>query len=113
MKYLTIIAVLTAGIGIVGAGHAAPKAAAKKIPVSIVVQNDRSVELTQMALAAAGAETVVVASLKKPLPAGKKTSFGVKGLKSCLVSISAVFGDDGSADTEMDICKDKTVRFTD
>lgn len=115
VKHLTVISVLIAGICIVAStSFAAPtKKARQKIPAAITVQNDRAVELKSLTIAAAGAETKPVASLAKPLAAGKKTTLSLKGLKSCLVSVAAVFGDDGDADSEMDICKDRTVRFVD
>ena len=115
VKHLTFISVLIVGICIIAStSFAAPaKKTRQKIPAAIIVQNDRAVELRSMTLAAAGAEAKPLASLAKPLAAGKKMTLSVKGLKSCRVSIAATFGDDGDADTEMDICKDRTVRFVD
>ena len=115
MRHLTVVSVLIAGICLIAStGFAAPrKAKASKIPAAVIIENARSVELRSMALAAAGAETKTIASIKKPIPPGKKVTLSVKGLKSCLVSVSGTFGDDGDADTETDICKDKLIRFTD
>jgi len=95
-----------------GSALAAPrKAKAKpmKIPATIVVENRRSVELLNLSIAPSDAEDKVLATLKKPLGAGKKTVVSLKGLKSCSVMVAGTFADDGDASGEIDVCREKSI----
>jgi hypothetical protein len=54
------------------------------------------------------------AKLTKPLAPKARASLKMPKLKSCTVSVSAVFEGEGQVDIgNFDICKDKTIRFTD
>jgi hypothetical protein len=54
------------------------------------------------------------AKLAKPLAAKAKASLRLPKLKECMVHVAAVFEGEGQVDIgDFDICKDKTIRFTD
>lgn len=53
------------------------------------------------------------ASLSKPIAPKKKATLKLPAFKSCMVSVSATFEGQGTAEaSELDICKEKAVRFT-
>ncbi len=117
MRNLAVASVLIAGILIAaGASFAAPKAKAsskKKIPGTILVENRRSAELTNLSIYAAGADDKALSSIRKPLPAGKKIALSLKGLKACMVTISGTFSDESDASGEVDVCAEKSIRLVD
>jgi hypothetical protein len=54
------------------------------------------------------------ATLSKPLAPKAKTTLKLPKLKGCMVSVAATFEGEGQVDIgEFDICKEKTIRFTD
>ena len=56
----------------------------------------------------------MTARLDKPLAAKGKASLRLPKLKGCLVSVAASFEGEGQVDVgEFNICKDKSIRFTD
>ena len=53
------------------------------------------------------------ARLAKPLAPQSKATLRLPKLKGCLVSVAATFEDEGRAEIpEHDVCKDRTIRFT-
>ena len=115
MRYLARIGLVVAGSLILSTATVAAakkqKAAPKKIPAAVIVENHHSVDLVELSIAPAGAETKTIVTLKQPIPAGKKATVPVKGLKSCLVSVAATFADQADSDSETDVCADKVIRF--
>ena len=54
------------------------------------------------------------AKLAKPLAPKAKTTMKMPKIKGCVVSVAAVFEGEGQVDIgDFDICKDRTIRFTD
>jgi len=95
-----------------GIAEAAPKKkAAAKVPSAVIVENKRGTDLTEIVLSAAGAEGKPLVTYTKAVPAGKKATIPVKGLKSCSVSVAATFADETNVDEETDVCADKVIRF--
>lgn len=114
MRYLARVSLVIAGALVIATGAAAApkkKKAAQKVPAAVIVENHRSVELVEFSLAAAGAETKALVTIKTPIAPGKKLTVPVKGLKSCLVSVAGVFADQADSDSETDVCADKVIRF--
>jgi len=96
-----------ASLLIVPAG-AAP---ARKAPAQVTLVNGRSATLTGLELTLADGKSV--AKLGKPLAGGKKTVLKLGKGATCTLGLAASFEDDAEpvADT-VDICKDKSLRFT-
>lgn len=77
---------------------------------ALSVQNDSQNTLTSLEVSGDGK----TARLAKPLKPKGKTTLPLPALKGCTVSVAAAF--DGAAEaqaSELDICKDKSIRFTD
>lgn len=91
----------------------APKAKTPpKNASELVLVNARSAAVTGLALTNAAGKNLAV--LKKPLEPGKKISFKLPAKSGCLFTIDASFADESPFDaSEVDLCIDKTVRFTD
>ena len=113
MRYFGQVGFVIAGALILStATIAAPKKKkAAKIPTAVMVENRHGVDLVELSIAQAGAESKAIVTLKKPIPPGKTVSVPVKGLKSCLVSVAATFADQADSDSEVDVCADKLIRF--
>ena len=93
------------------AAGAAKKKAAKNA-TEIVLTNARQANVTGVSVT--NAEGKAVAALKKPLAPGKKISLKLAKNAGCTVSVNASFSDDAEFDqTDVDLCADKNVRFTD
>lgn len=90
----------------------AKKKAAAKNATEVVFLNARSgAVVTGATLTSAGGKT---AGLKQPLAPGKKVSVKLPKGAGCVFALNASFSDDGEFDqTEVNLCTDKTVRFTD
>ncbi|MGL5446661.1 MAG: hypothetical protein ACRDBL_05065, partial [Rhabdaerophilum sp.] len=55
-----------------------------------------------------------VGTLKRALEPGKKIAFKIKPRNGCLFTVNAAFADEAEFDaTEVDLCTDKNIRFTD
>ncbi len=94
--------------------EAKPKAPPKpKVPASVMLENSRSSELTNFSVYATGQEEQALSSLKKPLISGKKIQLSLKGLKSCVVTLSGTFADGSDASGEVDVCAEKLIRLID
>ena len=84
-----------------------------KIPASIMLENTRSSDLTNFSVYEAGQEEQAISSIKKPLASGKKNQLSLRGLKSCMVTLSGTFADGSDASGEIDVCAEKLIRLTD
>jgi hypothetical protein len=77
---------------------------------AVLITNSREVAVTDIAVEAGG-QTV---RLAKPLAPKAKTTLKLPKMSGCIVTVAATFEDESTADlSEFDVCKDKTVRFTD
>lgn len=99
-----------------GAAPAAPakprakKPAAARPPAAVAVTNASKQTATRVVISAG--ETT--ASTAKPLAPKARTLVKLPKLKGCLVSVAATFEGEGQVEVgEFDVCKDKTIRFTD
>ena len=99
-----------------GAAPAAPakpggrKPAVARAPSVVTVAN-ASKHTAIMVVISAGDAT---ASTSKPLPPKARTSVKLPKLQGCTVSVAASFEGEGQVEIgEFDVCKDKTIRFTD
>lgn len=91
--------------------RAAKKKVAAKNATEIVLVNARAAVVTGISVTSAAGKQV--ASLKKPLEAGKKISIKLPKGAGCTFAINASFSDDAEFDqSEVNLCTDKTVRFT-
>lgn len=93
------------------AKRAAKKKVAAKNASEIVLVNGRGAVVTAVSVTSAAGKQV--AALKKPLEAGKKISIKLPKGAGCTFAINASFSDDAEFDqSEVNLCTDKTVRFT-
>lgn len=77
---------------------------------ALAVQNDSQNTLTSLEVSGDGKS----ARLAKPLKPKGRTTLRLPAMKGCTVSVAAAFDGTGEPQTtELDICKDKSVRFTD
>ena len=92
---------------------AAASASAQPKPkpaTSIQITNARPVAATQVEVSA-GEETV---RLSKPLAPKARTTLQLPKMTGCTVTISAEFEDESIVELgEVDVCKEKTIRFVD
>jgi len=85
-------------------------AAPTKPASAVLITNAREVAVTDF-IVEAGGQTV---RLAKPLAPKGKTTLKLPKMSGCIVAVAATFEDESTADlSELDVCKDKTVRFTD
>ena len=105
-----VVRILTA-TSLLLAASTAIAAPAKPKPVSaVVITNSRGVQATDVALGANG-QTV---RLAKPLAPKAQTTLKLPKMTGCMVTVAAVFEDEATSElSELDVCKDKTIRFTD
>ena len=91
----------------------APKAkAVPKNASEAIVTNTRASAVTGLSITNAAGKSL--ASLKKPLEAGKKISFKLPAKSGCVFSVNASFADDSEFEpAEVNLCIDKNIRFTD
>jgi hypothetical protein len=76
---------------------------------ALVITNARAVPATDVAISV-GADTV---RLSKPLAAEAKATLKLPKISGCMVAISASFEDEATVELdEFDVCKEKTIRFT-
>jgi hypothetical protein len=93
---------------------AAPAARPKKrgpTPASIVTVTNASKNIaTDVTITGEGKD----AKLTKPLKPKAKASVKLPKLKGCIVTVAATFEGEGQVEAgEFDVCKDKSIRFTD
>ncbi|WP_284178739.1 hypothetical protein [Rhabdaerophilum sp. SD176] len=98
------------------AAPAAPRTAQRAVPknaAEIILTNARSgAVVTGLSVTSAAGKSV--ATLKKPLEPGKKITIRLPKNSGCTFAVNASFSDDAEFDqTDVNLCMDKTVRFTD
>jgi hypothetical protein len=93
------------------AASAAFAAPTKPKPVSaVVITNSRGVQATDVAVGVNG-QTV---RLSKPLAPKAQATLRLPKMAGCMVVVAAVFEDEAASElSELDVCKDRTIRFTD
>jgi hypothetical protein len=89
----------------------ATAALAQTKPASaLVITNARAIPATDVAISV-GADTV---RLSKPLAAKAKATLKLPKISGCMVAVSASFEDEATVEfDEFDVCREKTIRFTD
>ncbi len=104
------IRIITAA-GLLLSATAAMAAPTKTNPAStVVITNAREVAATDISVDVDG-QTV---RLAKPLAPKAKATLKLPKMSGCVVAVAAAFEDESTAELpELDVCKDKTVRFTD
>lgn len=76
---------------------------------SLVISNASATALTSLEISAEGK----TAKLDKPLAAKARTTLKLPALKTCTVTVSASFEGSGEAEaSDYDVCKEKSIRFT-
>lgn len=105
-----IVRILTAA-SLLLAAPAAIAAPSKPKPASaVVITNARDVPATDVAIGANG-QTV---RLAKPLAAKAKATLRLPKMAGCMVVVAAVFENEATSEpSELDVCKDRTIRLTD
>ena len=97
-----------------GAGRAvgaAKKRAAAKNATEVVFVNNHSTALTGATVSNDAGK--VIAAVKKPLGAGKRLAVKLPKNAGCVFTIQASFAGEAEFDpAQVDLCADKTVRFT-
>ena len=83
----------------------------KPKPVStVLITNSREVPTTTVSVGADGQAV----RLEKPLAPKAKTTLKLPKMTGCIVAVAATFEDESTAEIpDLDVCKDRTVRFTD
>jgi hypothetical protein len=90
--------------------RATKKTSTPKAPSAVTVANASTHTATMVIITAEDA----TASTSRPLAPKARTTLKLPKLQGCTVSVSASFEGAGRVDVgEFDVCKDKTIRFTD
>src|SRR3712207_3569441 len=77
---------------------------------AVVITNSRGVQATDVAVGANG-KTV---RLSKPLGPKAQATLRLPKMAGCMVVVAAVFEDEVTSEpSELDVCKDRTIRLTD
>jgi hypothetical protein len=97
-----------AGFAIAATGALA--APTLKPATAVSITNARAVPAVEVVIGASG-KTV---GLSKPLAPNAKTTLKLPKVTGCTVSVSATFEDESVVELDdFDVCKEKTIRFTD
>jgi hypothetical protein len=89
----------------------AKRPAAPKPAAAVTVTNASTHTATKIVITGDAEKT---ATLSKPLAPKAKAVVKLPRLKGCTVAVQATFESEGLVDVgEFDVCKDKTIRFTD
>ena len=87
------------------------RAAAPKPAAAVTVTNASTHTATNIVITGEDEKT---ATISKPLAPKAKTVVKLPKLKGCTVAVQATFENEGQVDVgEFDVCKEKTIRFTD
>ncbi len=101
---------MVAGAALVIVCTGATAAPARKPASALIITNARAVPAANVAVRV-GQGAV---RLARPLAPGAKATLKLPKMTDCIVSIFAMFEDESVVDVEeFDICREKTVRFTD
>jgi hypothetical protein len=105
-----IIRSLAAAALLLGSAAAIAAPAKPKPATALLITNARGAPATAVEISA-GDETV---KLARPLAPKGRMTLKLPKMAGCMVSVAAAFEDDFTVQLdEFDVCKDKTVRFTD
>lgn len=111
MRALTVLAPVLV-VGLCAPAVAQQRKASAKPPASVSVTNARTATLAGLVLS--NAEGKAVARLTKPLAPGKKATLAIAKGATCVLEMAATFDDEAeNANAQIDICKDKSLRFVD
>ena len=110
MKQFTALACAFAALALPASAQTQNRA---QRATEVVVVNARADAVSQFTLTDSNGQAM--AQLKNPLPGGKQARFRFRqGGAPCQLTVNATFADGTSVDSEtVDVCKDKTIRFTD
>jgi hypothetical protein len=78
----------------------------------ITITNQRTVPLSNFAIATPGDQPRLVAKLAKPLAPGKSIALKLNKPQGCAYTVQAQFADEAESDADMDLCKDRVIRLT-
>lgn len=81
----------------------------------ITITNQRTVPLSNFAIATPGDQPRLVAKLAKlakPLAPGKSVALKLNKPQGCTYTVQARFEDEAESDADMDLCKDRVIRLT-
>jgi len=78
----------------------------------ITITNQRTVPLSNFAIATPGDQPRLVARLAKPLAPGKSVALKLNKPQGCAYTVQAKFDDEAESDADMDLCKDRVIRLT-
>jgi len=78
----------------------------------ITITNQRTVPLSNFAIATPGDQPRLVAKLAKPLAPGKSVALKLNKPQGCTYTVQAKFEDEAESDADMDLCKDRVIRLT-
>jgi hypothetical protein len=105
-----IVRILTATSLLLAAPAAFAAPTKPKQVSTVVITNSRGVQATDVAVGANG-QTV---RLSKPLAPKAQATLRLPKMAGCMVVVAAVFQDEATSElSELDVCKDRTIRFTD
>ena len=80
-------------------------------PRSLQITNARPAEAATTVAVSAGDQTV---ALQRPLAPKASATLKLPRMSGCTVTVAATFADESVADLdEFDVCKEKSIRFTD
>ena len=97
-------------VGAVLPAGAAAAAPARKAPAAVTIANAGAAAATDVAIRI-GEGTVTLA---RPLAPGARAALRLPKMSDCIVAVSAAFEDETVAEVEaFDVCREKTIRFTD
>lgn len=113
MNRLTALVLPLLVLGLAGPALAqGKKKAAKKPPAEIIVVNARAATLVEFSLTTEQGKNV--AALKAVLAPGKRATLKLARGAACQLTVSAAYDDESeNAGGVVDVCADKTIRFTD
>ena len=105
---------VAAGIGIAAAIILALPAIAQgaRPHPQITITNQRTVPLSNFAIATPGDQPRLIAKLAKPLAPGKSIALKLNKPQGCSYTVQAQFADEAESDADMDLCKDRVIRLT-
>jgi hypothetical protein len=110
MKSLMIATVAVAALFATSAS--AQRAKTPKAPAEVTVANARAANITGFAMTDDAGK--VVGKIAKPIASGKSVKVKLAKGAPCTLNVAANFDDDtDGAEGQVDVCSDKTIRFTD
>jgi hypothetical protein len=106
---MMIFRVLTAAGLVFAASGAIAQPIKQKPATELLITNASAAPVTEVSVEAEGD----MVRLSKPLPPKSKTTLKLPKMTSCTVAVTATFADRSTAgDSAFDVCKERTIRFT-